>query len=314
MAYEKENEAIKKISLDFYKNEMNVAKESVPLCSDIVANLDWQDIPKINKEFNLQDVIDLTIKMYQDINPMYAKYIIDGLKSGVISIDKSTKRSVTREKDGQLKSEIHLQDDLDSMYVLVHECAHYIANNRSPGGDSRLSEVESMFAERVFGEYAVKSGLITEEENKQYNLSHFQYARNTSQRVLDETKIYDLYMKYGKINDNLITDFMAQTGYDLATAQKRIGGTIHHYDPNSSGEQISNEIRFVSGDIIANNLFNVYQHDPETGLELYRNYIENKGSLSYKQSQDVLGYGNGKAAIDDYIEQGNVKISKGRTL
>ena len=192
-------------------------------------------------------------------------------------------------------------DDILGFITIAHEFAHILTQSvqeMKKEKDKNTGEIESLFIEKVFIDWACKNGIFSEKEYQScVNLNREQYLGNVillleEQDILSRLKPPITKEKLNDFEENLRGD----RNYKPLMRRLRIMA-----DGDRNGQRI---FRYVVGKIIASELFKDYLKDREGTVKKFKLYLNNNTKFTLEESARFLFGENFKERIQNICQNG----------
>ena len=192
-------------------------------------------------------------------------------------------------------------DDILGFVTIAHEFAHILTQSvqeMKKEKDKNAGEIESLFIEKVFIDWACKNGIFSEKEYQScVNLNREQYLGNVillleEQDILSRLKPPITKEKLNDFEENLRGD----RNYKPLMRRLRIMA-----DGDRNGQRI---FRYVVGKIIASELFKDYQENREVTTQKLKNFLNHNTEITLEKSAQLLLGDNYKDRIKNACYRG----------
>ena len=249
------------------KNVIAISKRLLPLCDNILNNCSLLSSCTCNIEIN--DSFSLAYSYLKDKHPIYYDEIMRMKNGNEIhiadySLDNASCDSYTGEI--WLGKNKNILDDLN----LIHEFFHHL--NLKPlnnGGE------ENTIARELFGEsISISSEIDFErsldislrEDAKKFEVDYINDAIDCAKKIKIEILLVDLYLIYGKIDKDIISDFLENNKDNLvsSTMIDEVDNVIGNISGWGSSLKISFNLKYVIGIVfgyyLADKISNNYEN------------------------------------------------------
>lgn len=252
-------------------------------------NIDSFNIQDIEEQYANRTIMQSkrdALIFFKNISKNYDDIIKDGLKTNKIFIyPKNESYLYNSFFDDEFKGDepymkgdnlfLPMKRNYSDLVSIIHECGHFIELHYSMYSFRNvdlLSEVLSIFFEKLLFYNSIYS---YDNLSAYYNRISFDY--NSLERLLEYYIIYDLWENKKLTADNISKHFNIDN-------EKEVISLIDDILDNDVGSIF----KYSIGNLIANNLLNIYLDNPKTGIKTINNYLTKCGSDSFIKSLNIL--------------------------
>lgn len=297
-----------KFASDFQENVMGRGmyhfygkiQQFMPMLADIVNRYQnrVQGVPSV-LAFSVDDMVNLTLSFFKDFNFHFCDRLVDTLQEAklIILSDKNKQDGIcpcVALRNDKLEVLLEPCKDMNSLCTTSHEFAHAGSQQnveKRQRKENLLMEIESHFIEKVFAEWLVENGVLSQEDYRHKCDLQLHDLVVDCCRLLNENYILkQLNHDYSKQNLQRIVD---ETPYLEKTVREMAYGK--NGNKNFWGKFVA---RYIIGEMVAQVLYEDYQKSPVAISMVFDEYMS-------KNAEFGLGEGISFLIGENYMDRIN---------
>ena len=249
------------------KNVISISKRLIPLCDNILKNCTFLSSCSCNIEIN--DSFSLAYSYLKDRHPIYYDEIVRMKKENEIHIaDYSLDNAGCDSYSGEiwLGKNKNILDDLN----LIHEFFHHLNLKPLNDGGEDNTIARELFGESISiaAEIDFERSLdeLLKEDAKKFEIDYINDAIDCAKKIKIELLLVDLYLIYGKIDKDIISNFLENNKDNLvsSTMIDEVDNVIGNISDWGSSLKISFNLKYVIGIVfgyfLADKISNNYEN------------------------------------------------------
>lgn len=214
------------------KNQTDIENlpKIIPLCEEIISNKDFFPVEteQFSTNYNLNKKIQLISEFLGTIDISLKNQFNELIrmleKDGTPTIRFDSKRNYSSKG----RSFVHIENNLYDMFIIIHETFHVINYHELADEDGNYlgenymrhyyGEAISILAEKLFGEYLVNNGYITENDYNIIMNKRLDTSKDDAKAVIIEGILIDMKKSEIELNYDNIKKYV--DGLELSPAKK----------------------------------------------------------------------------------------------
>lgn len=244
------------------------------------------------KPYTLGDMIKIVYDFYKSLDINLYEKLFSILHDDSVSVNFSepakhdkSRHNVCSQGDRGRKISLAPENNLYGLITVCHEFCHMLSQRMQENKravDSTIGEVETLFIEKVFANYLLENGIITNAEYENtmmggdYSLLGditYCFQRN------DLLNIIDCEQLTGEKVDELVDKLKNNPNCDVLLSRLKKMASLSKTSP----ADYSPIERYVIGQIVGTVLFDRYQNDRQCTIEKFKNYLSHNSELTFSQ-------------------------------
>lgn len=270
----------------FYKN----IQQFMPMLAGIVNRYQnkVQGVPSV-LTFSAEDMVNLVLTFFQEFNPRFCDRLVDTLQEAKVIIlsDKSKQDGicpcVVLSND---KLEVLLESckDINSLCTTPHEFTHAGSHSnveKKQRKEQLLCEIESHFIEKVFAEWLVENGVLSQEDYK------YKCDLQLHDLVVDCCRLLNENYVLEQLNHDYSREKLQRIVDETPYLEKTIREMAYGRSGNKTfwGKFVA---RYIIGEMVAQVLYEDYQKSPVATSMLFGEYMSKNAEFGLKEGVSFL--------------------------
>ena len=188
---------------------------------------------------------------------------------------------------------LNIEDTIRGYYAIAHEFAHLssqrVVEMKGAKTDC-VGEIESLFMEKLFNQYMIDWGMITDEEYTAYLTQRRETLRGELSKMLEEDDLLSVIKPPVTLESLTEAEEVFRTDPRFAKNYENLMCRLE--ETVNTKRSAAYIFRYVVGEIVSNALFDDYMKDPAATMEKYKAFLFSNADKSYGELMTgLLGEG-----------------------